>query len=101
MIQTEYETLVKGMADISGYRIEDITSKFRTRPFPALRWFIGDVLMVRGYSSSIVSKTMHINHATLLHGRKKIKEMPNNKNWRLEYSIYKIFKEYADKQESL
>ena len=80
------------MVDVSNYTAQDILSNCRQRPLPALRWFVGDELYKRGYSSNIVSRELNINHATLLHGRKQIKNMANNKNWACEYDIYKDFK---------
>ena len=91
------------MADVSEYSIEAILSKSRQRPLPALRWFIGDELVKRGYSSALAARELNIDHATLLHGRKQIKAITERRGWAFELGIYikfrrKVFAMQIDKK---
>lgn len=87
----EVEDLVDVMVKASGYSKEDIFSKKRERPLPALRWFIGDELVKRGFSANVAARLVGIDHATLLHGRKQIQIMERDKRWYFEYKILQEF----------
>lgn len=81
------------MVDVSKFTTEDIMGGCRQRPLPALRWFIGDELYKRGYSSCVAAREINIDHATLLHGRKQIRKMKaDKKGWAIELEIYNEFR---------
>ena len=77
--------------EASGYSKEEILSNNRTRPLPAIRWFIGDKLVQMGYSTSKAAKILNINHATLLHGRKQIPSISERMGWKEELDILTQF----------
>lgn len=85
--------IIKLMVKVSGYSQEQILSKSRIRPLPAIRWFIGDKLIELGYSCSKASRVLNIDHATLLNGRKQIPNMEKDFRWREELDIYNKFTE--------
>lgn len=97
------EKIFTAMEKASGLPRAEILDKSRRSPLPAIRWFIGNELMILGYSSCVASKAIGIDHATLLYGRKQIPIMSKDKRWKYELDIYNKFKEIynADRQEQL
>ena len=89
----DIENIFKAMQTASGFSKEEILQTSRKRPFPAIRYMIGDKLMALGYSSTYTSKILNIDHATLLHGRKIIKEVTARNGWKQELDILTKFKE--------
>lgn len=82
------------MAEASGYEADEITSRSRRRPLPAVRWMIGRELMRYGYPGTAIARELNIDHATLLHGRKMLEVMrESRRNWRLEIEIEERFKQ--------
>lgn len=53
------------MEDIVGY---DPMRKTRMRPYPCLRYIIGDYLVGIGYTVKGVAKVLGLDRATLIHG---------------------------------
>lgn len=92
----ETDELLNLMVQCSGYSKEDILSRKRQRPLPALRWFIGAELMALGYSSMMAARELNIDHATLLHGRKQIDAITERNGWRAEVQIYVQFKKLVN-----
>lgn len=90
---SDLERLTQAAETASGFSKEEILGKCRQRPLPAIRWMIGEALYDLGYSESMAARMLQLNHATLYHGRKQLKEMPLNKNWRVEHRIYQKFQE--------
>ena len=82
----DIENIFKAMQTASGFSKE-------ANMAPAIRYMIGDKLMALGYSSTYTSKILNIDHATLLHGRKIIKEVTARNGWKQELDILTKFKE--------
>ena len=91
-MKEDVEILLGIMERASGYVRDDILSKNRTRPLPALRWFIGSELMDMGYSATMAAREVGIDHATLLNGRKQMRNIEKKNNWGVEAKIYERFK---------
>lgn len=89
----DIEKIFQAMQTASGFSKEQILQTSRKRPLPAIRYMIGDKIMALGYSSSYASKILNIDHATLLHGRKIIKEVTARNGWKQELDILTKFKE--------
>lgn len=89
----EIDSVFESMIEASGLSKEKILSRDRKRPLPAIRWFIADELIRRGYSSVKASNAVQLNHATILYGRKAIKMMSKDKRWHEEYLILNKFRE--------
>ena len=89
----DIDKIFRAMETASGFSKEEILQTNRKRPFPAIRYMIGDKLMALGYSSSCASKILNIDHATLLHGRKIMKEVTARNGWKQEIDILIQFKE--------
>ena len=89
----DIEKIFQAMQTASGFSKEQILQTSRKRPLPAIRYMIGDKLMALGYSSSCASKILNIDHATLLHGRKIMKEVTARNGWKQELDILIQFKE--------
>lgn len=89
----DVEKIFQAMQTASGFSKEEILQTGRKRPFPVIRYMIGDKLMAMGYSSSCASKILNIDHATLLHGRKIMKEVTARNGWKQEIDILIQFKE--------
>lgn len=89
----DIEKIFQAMQTASGFTKEQILQTGRKRPLPAVRYMIGDKLMALGYSSTCASKILNIDHATLLHGRKIMKEVTARNGWKQELDILTKFKE--------
>lgn len=89
----DIDKIFRAMETASGFSKEEILQTNRKRPFPAIRYMIGDKLMAMGYSSSYASKILNIDHATLLHGRKIMKDVTARNGWKQEIDILIQFKE--------
>jgi hypothetical protein len=89
----DVEKIFQAMQTASGFSKEQILQTSRKRPLPAIRYMIGDKIMALGYSSSYASKILNIDHATLLHGRKIMKEVTARNGWKQELDILTKFKE--------
>lgn len=89
----DIEKIFQAMQTASGFSKEQILQTSRKRPLPAIRYMIGDKIMALGYSSSYASKILNIDHATLLHGRKIMKEVTARNGWKQELDILTKFKE--------
>ena len=89
----DVEKIFQAMQTASGFSKEQILQTNRKRPLPAIRYMIGDRIMALGYSSSYASKILNIDHATLLHGRKIMKEVTARNGWKQELDILIKFRE--------
>lgn len=89
----DIDKIFRAMETASGFSKEEILQTNRKRPFPAIRYMIGDKLMALGYSSTYASKILNIDHATLLHGRKQIADITARNGWKQEIDILTKFKE--------
>ena len=86
------EKLLQKMERASGIEVARILSKSRKSPLPAIRWMIGRELIRHGYSSVVAASELNIDHATLLYGRKKLKDMRcGDRHWTLEIEIEEKF----------
>ena len=88
-----FEVLINRMVEASKQEREDILSAKRNYPLPVCRWVIGAKLMESGYPSTKVSKSLGIDHATLLYGRKKIKKIKAELGWTWEVEIINRFEQ--------
>ena len=87
----DVDEIITKMEQASGFPRDEILSRSRKTPLPALRWFIGQELTNRGYSINRAAIMIGINHATLLHGLKVIPTMERDKHWIEEYNIQQEF----------
>lgn len=87
----EIDMLFEEMTKISGYDKSEIISPNRQRPLPAIRWILGNELYKRGYSLSRSARILNIDHATLLHGIKKLKQMSTKNGYYEETTIKEKF----------
>lgn len=89
----DVDKIFQAMQTASGFSKEQILQTSRKRQLPVIRYMIGDKIMALGYSSSYASKILNIDHATLLHGRKVMKEVTARNGWKQELDILTKFKE--------
>lgn len=91
------------MTEASGYEADEITSRSRRRPLPAVRWMIGRELKRYGYPSTAIARELKIDHATLLHGIKTLGSMGSDKTrgWQLEIDIERQFKTAINEKEGV
>ena len=63
------------VVEASGRKEEDILSKKRYRPLPICRYLVAEHFHNLGRSLSKAGAEMRLDHATVLHGLRKLKEI--------------------------
>ena len=89
----DIDKIFQAMQTASGFSKEEILQAGRKRPFPAIRYMIGEKLMALGYTNSYSANILNIDHATLLHGRKLMKDITARNGWKQELDILTKFRE--------